>query len=331
MRLVIIFALLLMTACGVKIKNFDKYEKTPLLELENMPSKDEIKNVLSRVLITKTNPANDDIKKSNAHSLIQNDITQMLQSGKFANIIERKEDGITLKEVKIAELEGKGTEDMTSVDYILDIDITNVTFSRQNVIHPNTVVTQQGVGVTGVNMYQYTSTVGGFIKIYQMPKMNIIKTIDLKGVYIESEQATAGGTTISSGALSLQKSDAIVAKDYDSNITYRAIKNAVQKANPQLKNFFKKHGYILEKRSHKKQNIFALNIGSESGVRSQDKLVINHMKEVHNPLTDETEEVKEQICKGTIADKIFENRSWVVFDNKCEERIRLGDKAEILY
>lgn len=331
MKSIAVFILFFLAACDVKIKHFDKYQKVPLLELENMPSKEQIKHALSRVLITQTEPANDDIRKSNAHNLIKNDIIELLQEGKFANVVERKEGSAVTKEVKIAELEGKGSGGIASVDYILEVDVTNVTFSRQNIRQPGMVITSGVTGLANTDVYQYTSTVEGVIKIYQLPKMNIVKTIDLRGIYIESEQSTAGGTTVATRGIAVQTSDTILSKEYDSNITYRAIKNAVYNATPELKNFFKKHGYVLEKRAYKKNNIFALNIGSESGVNSQDKIAISRKKEIQNPLTEETEEVSEEICKGTISDKVFQNRSWAVFEKKCQSKIYLGDRAEILY
>jgi hypothetical protein len=42
-----------LASCNVKIKNFEKYSKAPLLQLEEMPSKEEIKKIMPRVLICK--------------------------------------------------------------------------------------------------------------------------------------------------------------------------------------------------------------------------------------------------------------------------------------
>ena len=35
---------LISSACSVKIKNFEKYQKSPLLEVDEMPTKEELTN-----------------------------------------------------------------------------------------------------------------------------------------------------------------------------------------------------------------------------------------------------------------------------------------------
>ena len=161
--------------------------------------------------------------------------------------------------------------------------------------------------------------------------MEIVKTININGSHIESESASTPGTNIRTNNFALESSNAIESKSYDSNITYKAIKVASKHAERDLKKFFKKTGYVVEKRSLKGKSIFAINIGEENGIKEQDNVEVVRIVSNHNPLTDEDEEIQEKICTGTIADKVFEKRSWVVFEKHCQNKIRLGDKTEITY
>ena len=331
MKIVAIFFVLIIASCSVKIKNFDKYSKTPLLELEDMPTKDKMKNTMPRVLITKADTDSDEVKKSNAPTLVAKDITMLLQEGKFANVIERKHSDLAMQEAKISELSGKGSVDSDAIDYILDVNIANVTFSRQNIATTTPIATQRGLEFGTREVYQYTSAVDGVVKILMLPKMDIVETITLKGSYTESEKATAGGTTFEADGFAIQNSNIIASKNYDSNVIYKAIKNAVQNAEQPIKKFFKKSGYILEKRVLKKSYIFGINVGSKQGVSPQSKVVIQRDTTIHNPLTDEDEMTQETICNGIVADKVFENRSWIIFDEKCQDKIRLGDKVDVVY
>lgn len=331
MKFLLLLFFFVVTACDTKIKNFEKYTKAPLLELEEMPSKEEIKRTIPRILIVKTESESEEIKKSNANNIIAEDIAKILHTEQFAKIIERDHSEKAKQEIKIAELSGKGGVDGKAIDYIVNIAITNVTFSRQNLMRAVPIISQNNISISTRSIYQYTSTVDGVIKIFKLPKMEIVKTIDINSSYIENENATVGNSRIEVQNFSFDTSQKIDAKNYDSNVVYQAIKRAVQNAERDIKKFFQKKGYVLEKRALKKKYIFAINIGEKNGIKPQSKVAVVRTNVTTNPLTDEEEEVQETICTGIIADKVFKKRAWIVFEKTCQNKVRLGDKVQVIY
>ena len=103
MKYTLMLMMFVLASCNVKIKNFTKYSKAPLLELEEMPSKEEIKKIMPRVLMITQPSTNEDAQKANAPSLIAKDLAIVLQEDKFANVIERDHSHAAKQEIKISE------------------------------------------------------------------------------------------------------------------------------------------------------------------------------------------------------------------------------------
>ena len=98
-----------------------------------------------------------------------------------------------------------------------------------------------------------------------------------------------------------------------------------------MKKFFKKKAFVAEKRVLKNKVIYLINKGTEDDFSSQKKVYIIRILTERDPLTDEEQTSEENVCVGTVSDKAFAKSSWVVFDKECQEKVRLGDKAVILY
>lgn len=333
----------LLSACTTKIKQFHQYEKVPLLELEHMPTKEDVDVSLPRILLIASKPTLKEIAETNAHQVVKNRIITILESQKFASIVERNKNKKILQEQTIAEFEGKSGESLKSVDYILEINIANITFSRthKTVIDPlEMMLFATSVAMTNGNTnasigsstkYEYTSAIDGIIKIYAVPKMNIIATLPLNGLAKSNELASVD-SNVSLGLIRMNVGDNIKSKAKDSNLTYKAINKAIANMIPQLKKFLKKEAYILEKRQLKNKVIFAINHGKDQEFKSQDRLTIIREVVNTNPLTDEDEALEEEVCNGIIAkNTIFKKRSWVLFDESCSSKIRLGDKVFVQY
>jgi len=326
----LILSLSIIASCSVKIANFEKYQKAPLLELEEMPTKEDLLVKLPRVIIITEKSETDDSEQINAQKQIRNTILTELQTKKYANIIERFDSSTIQSEIKIAEIEGKSSHSLSSVDYIINIGAPNVTFSAKTEEDIFFVASGSGIPMNRPMIYKYSSIVDGIVKLYEVPSLKIAKIIALNGSYHENEKASStGSTTI--GNISINTGQAIQSKTKDTNITYKAIQNGTKKAILEMKQFFKKKGFISEKRQLKDEVIFSINRGKEDDFLPQKKVIIVREVKIHNDLTDEDEKSEETICSGTIADKAFEKTSWVIFDKKCQEKIRLGDKTIIVY
>jgi len=81
----LILSLSIIASCSVKIANFEKYQKAPLLELEEMPTKEDLLVKLPRVIIITEKSETDDSEQINAQKQIRNTILTELQTKKYAN------------------------------------------------------------------------------------------------------------------------------------------------------------------------------------------------------------------------------------------------------
>jgi hypothetical protein len=336
--------ILLLVSCATKIKNFEKYTKAPLLELEEMPEKAQIDAHLPRVLIVAEEPNIENIAEINAHNLIKNNLTTLFESEKFASVVERIDNNEAVKEMKIAEFEGKPIETLKSVDYVININISNATFSSNYSADYAAIVGMMALTASQNNnsnnsyytpsvpqaQYKYTASIDGLIKIYAIPSMKILKAIPIKATVKEKEAATVSSGAVI-GAISLQSNQLIAVKDKDLNLSYKAIQKAMKNVVPEIKRFIQKSGYILEKRTLDDKAIFSINRGTNHGFKSQDKLSVMRTFTEPNPLTEEEEESDREICKGKVSDRISSNRAWVVLDESCQSEIKMGDKSLVLY
>lgn len=329
----ILCILILLTACSVKIKNFEKYQKAPLLELETMPTKEEINTKLPKVIIISEKSETGEVQAINAQNLIKNNIFKELQSKHYAEIIERFDSNSIQKEIQIAELEGKASNAIASVDYIINIGVPNVTFShdaKEDILYIATSMAANNIPASRPVIYEYNSVVDGVVKLYEVPSLKIAKVISVKGSHTSREKGTTGSSA-QIGIFAIESNTAIASKAKDDNITYKAVQNATRPAINEMKQFFKKKGFISEKRSLKNKVIYSLNRGIEDDFKPQTKVLITRLVERRNSLTDEDEMNEEAICTGIVANRATAKVSWIVFDVACQDKIRLGDKATIVY
>ncbi len=329
----LICILLILTSCSVKIKHFDKYQKAPLLEVEEMPTKEEINTKLPRVIIISEKPETSEPQAVNAQNLIKNNVFKELQSKHYAEVIERFDSNSVQKEIKIAELEGKAASSIASVDYIINIGVPNVTFSHtthEDVLYIATTLATENIPTSTPIIYSYNSVIDGVVKLYEVPSLKIAKVISVKGSHTQREKGSTGsGARI--GDIAIEHNVGMASKAKDDNITYKAVQKATGEAIKEMKQFFKKKGFISEKRTHGKKMIYSLNRGKNDDFNPQTNIAIIRLVEQRNSLTDEEEMHEETICTGVISNKVFEKTSWVVFDEKCQDKIRLGDKAVVVY
>lgn len=342
-----VFFMIILSSCAVKIKDFDKYQKAPMIQVENMPTKEQLAVSVPKIIISTKKPTNELAAKINAQDIIKNRLTFVLNEKKFASIVERKFNDDIQKEKKIAELEGKLNDSLKSVDYILEIDVTNIAFSSKLKTGVDPLKLSLAIAATAnqnnqyssVNnlsnatnqQYEYTATVDGVINVYQTTSMELLKTLPLKSTVKSSELASIN-SNLSSGIVNINIADKINAKEYDSNLISKSIEKAIASIIPDVKTFLKKRAYILEKRVFEKNTIYSINIGSLNGVESQDKLSITRQESEMNAITNEEEVINNNICNGIVAkNTIFESRAWVVFEKSCHEKIHLGDAANFIY
>jgi hypothetical protein len=118
----------------------------------------------------------------------------------------------------------------------------------------------------------------------------------------------------------------------DNALVRKAAQDAINYASFEVKNFFAKKGYILEKRVLKSKIIFKISLGSSHKVEAGDKFDIIGKYEITNPITGKSEIEHRIIASGEVSGKIDPESSWVLIDNSnAINSIRLGDMVKFKY
>lgn len=323
-----IFSLVCLFAfsCATTIKNFDSYNKSPLLQSEFMPNSHALEKKLPTVVIFDFQTESANAKRIGATSIVSDYLTSVLISGKLAEVQDRKNLSALEDEIKLAEISGnsKGST-VKAVDFAIEGSIANVTFSSEFV---RASYDSNGKMIEPDSFY-YTATAQGFIKIYELPSLRVIETIPFSGIAKNSEDAKSA-SSLQIGRF--KASGKVEGKNFDDTLAKEAVRNAISKTTNKFKSNFAKTGYIMEKRVLGENTIFLVNLGFSDGIKQNDKLQISQKYSELNPLTG-TEEISiRNIGYGIVADKTEDKKTWIVVkDKNTASKIRLGDAVKVLY
>jgi len=304
-------------SCAPTIKKFDAYQKAPMLKANLMPSKEVVEGRPVKVAIF---PLETDgllvAKNTKLGSSIAIDIESLLTKDKLVELIDRKASQKLEKEVELAEMKSNKTyEGPVVADYIISGSINKANFTSQYISAKHSFNIESGSYSYVPPKWNYISEVGGNIKIYAIPSLSIVRTFEIDGTSKMSENAKSKTS----------------AKTEDDYLVKEASRNALNNISIDLKNYFAKKGYILEKKVLKGQTIFKISLGTKDGMKQGQKLIIYSKKEERNSITGEVEIIESKITKAVVADIINAKSSWIIIKNKNDiEKIRLGDivKAE---
>lgn len=317
-KLSLLTCLLLIISCAPKIKKFDMYQKAPLLKADIFPSSEEVEGRPLRVAIFPLE--NNDIavaKQSKLGASIAVQLENVLMKDKLIELLDRKAYKKLKKEVALAEMGGEKSYTGPKVaDYVIDGSINRAEFSSGYVAAVHDFDATTGKYTYIPPKWKYNSVVGGNIKVYSMPSLAVVKSFTFNGKAYKSENANS-----KQGA-----------KKRDDFLVKEAAKRALNKIDVDIKNFFAKKGYILEKRVLKKKVIFKISLGSNDGIKRGDRLIIYSKKTEKNPITGKSEMIESVISEGRVSDKINNESAWIVVkDKKKGNRIRVGDVVKIKY
>lgn len=305
-------------SCAPTIKNFDSYQKAPILKAKFMPSKEAVMGEPVKVAVFPLESEGLLIaRNSQLGSSIAVDIESLLTKDKLIDLVDRKAYQKLKKEVELAEMGSNKTYKGPLVaDYIISGAISKANFTSKYISAKHSFNIESGTYSYIPPKWNYASEVGGNIKVYSIPSLNIIRAFEFDGRSVMSENAKSKSNP----------------KKEDSYLTKEASRNALEKIGIDLKNFFAKKGYILEKKMLKNSAIFKISLGSKDGVKQGDKLIVYSKKEERNALTGENEVFEVKIAEAVIADIINNESSWILVKNKKDiEKIRLGHIVQVKY
>lgn len=329
----ILIVTLLLNSCATNIKkNFDNYQPQFLGKTEFMPSKEELESKSPKVVVFALDE-NDNLvaTQSSLGQAIANNIENILAQNRLAEIVDRSANKKLKNEIALNELKGNSNYKGPKVaDYAIAGSISNANFTSKYVNGSTYINPKNYQVVTTPPQYRYSSNVSGNIKIFELPSLTAIDTVEFSGNKSRSENVKRKGG-FSLGAIQLGGESEEGAKR-DDGLVKQAASEAIKKITTKLQNIFAKSGYILEKRQLKNNTIFKISLGQLDGLKKGDNVEITGKYEVENPITEEIEIENRIIAQGKISDKIDPKTAWIVINNENNaKKIRLGDKAKLKY
>lgn len=312
-------AALLFSGCGSSIGNLQSFSPVPLQKTEFMPAKDEVKSGRSKIIMFKIDDSGFAAgKRANVGDSLYVEIARVLTQGGTVEILDRTVADKLEDEIKLAELSGSlnAQDDMLdTARYAVAAEISNASFSSRFVA-ASSWYDKKGIQHIIPAHYIYTASLSGLIKIYSIPSMKIVKTIELHDNKSRRENSRF-----------LQKG-----QQFDAGLVNGAARDAVHAARIELKNFFAPKGYIMEKRTDGSTNIFQITIGSRHGLTQGDTVNVYTMKSSQNPLTGESEVEESLVTTGKVSELVSDTKAWIVVDEEDPlNPVHLGDYAKIEY
>jgi hypothetical protein len=332
MRLIHLTLLLVIFSCAPTIKNFDDYQKQFLSKTAFMPTKENLEGKPVKIVVFALDENNNEIAmQSGLGESIAGSIENILSKNRLCEIVDRKAAVKLQKEIALSEMNKTGSYKGPLVaDYAISGTISNAGFTSKysaGFFYPNP---KTGEIITVPPKYTYSTDVSGNLKVYELPSLSVVESIEFSEKERRSENVKQDGG-LSLGALQIggKKVDGA---SQDNNMLRKTGAEAIEDIEVNIKNFFAKKGYILEKRVYENKTIFKISLGSLDGVNQGDKFEITGQYESQNSITEEVEIEKRIIADGIVTDKIDPKTSWVILkDSKKVNSVRLGDAVKMKY
>lgn len=327
-----LFIIVSICSCAPTIKNFAKYQKQFLTETQFMPSEDNLEGKAPKVVVFEFDEANiETAKQADLGNTIAKSVEGVLASNRLAEIVDRKSASKLQKEVQLAEMNKTGAYKGPRIaDYAISGAISNADYSSKYSSGSTYINPRNGQVISIPPKYIYSSNVAGNIKIFELPSLQVVEAIEMKGKNVRSENVQTNGG-LSLGGIKIGGDD-VAGQSKDDGMVRKAGQDAIEEASTDIKNFFAKKGFIMEKRVFDNKTIFKINIGSIDGVKHGDKLEITSQFEVENPISGKTEIERRIIASGKVSQLIDPKSSWIILDDKDQESaIRLGDAVKLKY
>jgi curli biogenesis system outer membrane secretion channel CsgG len=311
---------LMASACASsKIDNLNAFQKVPMQQSANMPTKTALISSKSRVIIFGL----DDKKWSGAGDDVTNKVIKELNSTNNVVIVDRTLAAQLGQEIQLAETKGRtGYKGQDVADFAITGKITDGAAEIKYTASSSYKDKNGKIHITPARCT--TSGSAAFsLKIVQLPSLTVIKTIDVEGTASTTQDADSGWGR--SHCVGLDQATA-------NGIVSAAMSSAMRKARVELKNQFAPSGYVTERRRFDKTNIFKTTLGAPDGAIQALGVEIIRFSTEPNPLTGENNIEQQSVAQGVISDQIGSNFSFVIIsDTEEADKILLGDKVQVKY
>ncbi len=297
-----------------------------------MPSKENLEGKAPKVVVFALDQNENEVAtQTGLGESLANNVENVLGKNRLGEIVDRKAAIKLEKEIQLAEMKKTGSYKGPIVaDYAISGAISNAGFTSKYSSGTSYYNPQSRQFVSIPPKYTYSADVAGNLKIYELPSLTVVQSIEFAGKKARSEAVQQEGG-VSLGGLQIGGKK-VEGTKRDDNLVRKAGEDAISEIEVEIKNFFAKKGYILEKRVLDNKSIFKISLGSDDGLKQDDKFEIIGQYESQNPITNEIEVERKIIATGSVSDLIDPKTSWVVIDDaKKAEAIRLGDSLKIKY
>ncbi len=297
-----------------------------------MPSKEALDGKPSKIVVFPLEHNQNQLAtETNLGESMANNVENVISKNRLGEIVDRKAALKLQEEIKLAEMNKTGAYKGPIVaDYAVSGAISNAGFTSKYTNGSSYYNPQSKQFVTIPPKYTYSSDVAGNIKIYELPSLSVVESIEFSAKKSRSESVQQeGGLSLGGIQIGGKK---VEGASRDDNLVRKAAEEAVIDVEVDIKNFFARKGYVLEKRILDNKSIFKISLGSSDGIKQNDKFEVIGQFETENPITNEVEIERKIIAVGTVSDLIDPKSSWVVIDDsKKSEAIRLGDSVKLKY
>jgi hypothetical protein len=306
---------LAVTGCASsKISDLNSYEKVPMQQTAQMPSKSALAGAKNRVIVL----ALEDNKWKGAGEDTADLVTKELNATHNVIIVDRTLAANLGQEIQLAETKGRtGYQGQDVADFAITGKITSggagVKFTEAS-----TWKDDKGEYHRSSATCTTSGKVAFTLKIVQMPSLDVIKTIDEEATASSMQDTSGGCSPLSAGAAN--------------GIVSAATASAVQKAHTDLKNQFAPSGYVVERRKHGSDNIFKTTLGKASGAQEGLPAVIVRSVSEKNPLTNVETAEQITVADGVISDQVGASFSYLIVSDQAKaDKISLGDKVQVKF
>ncbi len=333
MKLKHLAALLFLTSCSTTIgSDFGKYQKQFLSKTKYMPTAENIAGKSPKIVVFAFDENNiETAKQSDLGNSVANNVENVISKNRLGELVDRKAASKLQKEIELAEMKKTGAYKGPIVaDYAISGAISNAGFTSKYSSGSTYYNPQSRQLVSIPPKYTYSSDVAGNLKVYELPSLAVIESIEFKGKKSRSEAVQQdGGLALGAIQIGGKKVDGATRDD---SLVRKAGDDAISEIEIDLKNFFAKKGYILEKRTLDNKAIFKISLGSLDGLKQNDKFEVIGQYETENAITNQVEIERRVIATGSVSEIVDPKTSWVVMDDaKKAETIRLGDSVKMKY
>jgi hypothetical protein len=284
-----------------------------------MPSKEEIKSGKTKVVLTRIDDRDFQLaQQANLGQSLLVELERELSQSGTVEVLDREISRKFENEIRLSELDEDSQMselELSVAKYAISGSLSNAQFTSRFTQTMRWYDKEGKVHVIPAH-YNYTASVSGILKIYAIPSMKILKTIEFSDNTSRREDSRFLGNNH-------RPLDA-------AGMINKAGRSAIHSTRHDFKNFLAPKGYIMEQRDDGSTTIVHVSIGSADGLETGEDVEIFTVRSTINPFTDEEEVQSVKIADGIISNKLTEHRAWIIIKDKTQE-IKMGDYVKASY